>query len=111
MVSLRFAYNPPKVVKVIGRAAERRWREKTPLAGVLVRENFQYQLMDAEWMMMVAVTCRDVDTFTKLKLCRILYRQRFKSRVALEGLRSLLALSGRDVQMVRLREICEVERG
>ena len=65
----------------------------------------------AEWMMMMAVTCRDVDTFTKLKLCRILYRQRFKSRVALEGLRSLLALSGRDVQMVRLRETCEVERG
>ena len=50
MVSLRFAHNPPKVVKVIGRAAERRWREKTALAGVLVRENFQYQLMDAEWM-------------------------------------------------------------
>ena len=45
MVTLRFAYNPPKVVKVIGRAAE---RESRALAGVLVRENFQYQLMDAE---------------------------------------------------------------
>lgn len=57
------------------------------------------------------VTCRDVDTFTKLKLCRILYRQRFKSRCDLEGLRSVVALSGRDVQIVVIGGVCDVERG
>ena len=57
------------------------------------------------------VTCRDVDTFTKLKLCRIVYRQRFKSRCDLEGLRAVVALSGRDVQMVVVEVECDVERG
>ena len=48
MKSLQFSYNPPKFVKIIGRAADRQWASNTVVNGVLVKENFKYQLIDAQ---------------------------------------------------------------
>ena len=49
MKSLQFSYNPPKFVKIIGRATDRQWTSNTTVNGVLVKENFKYQLIDAQY--------------------------------------------------------------
>ena len=102
MKSLQFSYNPPKFVKIIGRAADRQWASNTVVNGVLVKENFKYQLIDAQ------LSIRDIDTFTKLKLCRILYRQHFKSRLDLAGIFTICSLSGKKVELVRIMMNCEI---
>lgn len=48
MRSLEFSYNPPKFVKIVGRAADRTWEPHTLVSGVLVKEDFKYQLIDEQ---------------------------------------------------------------
>ena len=71
------------MVSILGRAAEQNWRESGVISGVLVKKDLKYQLIDEN----------DIDTFTQLKLCRILYRQHFKSRLDFNGMASLCAMT------------------
>lgn len=58
-------------MSVLGKAAEQNWRESGRVRGVLVKKDLKYQIIAED----------DIDKFTQLKLCRILYRQHFKTRL------------------------------
>lgn len=58
-------------MSVLGKAAEQKWRESGVVRGVLVKKDLKYQIIAED----------DIDKFTQLKLCRILYRQHFKTRL------------------------------
>ena len=48
--SLKFVYNPPMYVRIVGRAAERSLHVHDTIRGVLVKKDFKYQLMNEEWL-------------------------------------------------------------
>ena len=79
---LLFSYHSPKIVSVLGRAAEQNWRESGVVRGVLVKKDLKYQIVAEE----------DIDKFTQLKLCRILYRQHFKTRLDFNAVLAVAAL-------------------
>ncbi|OAO12724.1 cleavage and polyadenylation specificity factor subunit 3 [Blastocystis sp. ATCC 50177/Nand II] len=87
--ALKFRFNSPMFVRIVGRAAEQSLNVHDEIRGVLVKKDFQYQLMNPE----------DLCTFTQLKVRRILYREHFKSRLDLAGMASLCAFVSSKVEL------------
>ena len=93
--ALKFRFNSPMFVRIVGRAAEQSLNVHDEIRGVLVKKDFQYQLMKEG-----VLNGRDLCTFTQLKVRRILYREHFKSRLDLAGMASLCAFVSSKVELV-----------
>ena len=98
--ALKFRFNSPMFVRIVGRAAEQSLNVHDEIRGVLVKKDFQYQLMNPEWEKEGVLNGRDLCTFTQLRVRRILYREHFKSRLDLAGMASLCAFVSSKVELV-----------
>ena len=49
---------------------------------------------------MRSIRNRDISTFTQLKVCRILYRQHFKSQLDMYAIFAVCAMNAKTIEMV-----------
>ena len=49
---------------------------------------------------MHSIRNRDISTFTQLKVCRILYRQHFKSQLDMNAIFAVCSMNAKTIEMV-----------
>lgn len=95
-----FNYKPPKYIRMVGNAATLDYNTEPVVNGLLVKKDFKYQLMNEEWGLIEWLMISDITTFTQLKVCRILYRQHFKSRMDFNSITAICSMNAKSVDIV-----------
>lgn len=85
---------------MVGNAATLEYNTKPVVNGLLVKKDFKYQLMNEEWGFIGWLMISDITTFTQLKVCRILYRQHFKSRMDFNSITAICSMNSKTVDIV-----------